>query len=61
MVSKSNLKKDTVRGLALFSCLFHPSQFLFSLGTLNDFLIYPLIVYSEVGCVNIRKYSYFLR
>lgn len=66
VVSKSNLKKDTIRSLASFSCLFHPNQFLFSLGYyLNDFLIYPPIVFSGVGCFNIRKYTviatYFLR
>ena len=66
MVSKSNLKKDTIRSPASFSCLFHPNQFLFSLGYyLNDFLIYPPIVFSGVGCFNIRKYTliatYFLR
>ena len=33
-------KKDTIRSPASFSCLFHPNQFLFSLGYyLNDFLI----------------------
>lgn len=49
MVSKSNIEKDIVRSLASFCCLFHPNQSLFSLDYyLNDFIIYPSIVFCLV-------------